>query len=74
MATHFSIFAWKIPPRLAGYIPWGRKRVRRDLTTKQENQPVIFSILLISSRYYALYYTQAYITAVSVRSYLLVLK
>ena len=40
MATHSTIFAWRIPPRLAGYIPWGCKRVRHDLKTKQ-NQPII---------------------------------
>ena len=35
MATHSSIFAWKIHGQrgLAGYSPWGRKRV----TTSQPN-------------------------------------
>ena len=39
MATHFSILAWEIPwPEEPGglYSPWGRKRVRRDLVTKQQ--------------------------------------
>ena len=39
MATHFSILAWDIPwPEEPGglYSPWGRKRVRRDLVTKQQ--------------------------------------
>ena len=38
MATHFSIFAWEIHGQrcLAGYSPWGHKRVRQDLVTKQQ--------------------------------------
>ena len=38
MATHSSILAWKIlrTEKLAGYSPWGHKRVRKDLATKQE--------------------------------------
>ena len=37
MATHSSILAWEIPGQrsLAGYSPWGCKRVRHDLVTKQ---------------------------------------
>ena len=38
MATHSSILAWEIPWRernLADYRPWGCKRVRHDLVTKQ---------------------------------------
>ena len=32
MATHFSVLAWRIPwtESLAGYSPWGCKRVRHD--------------------------------------------
>ena len=34
MATHSSILAWKIlwKKSLAGYSPWGRKRVRTQLS------------------------------------------
>ena len=38
MEIHSSIFAWRIPwaeePR--GYSPWGHKKVRRNLVTKQQ--------------------------------------
>ena len=34
-ATHSSILAWD-KWSLAGYGPWGRKRVRHDLATKQQ--------------------------------------
>ena len=33
MATYYSIFAWEIHGRLRS---WGRKRVRHDLVTKQQ--------------------------------------
>ena len=39
LATHSSILAWE-PHRqrsLAGYSPWGHKRVRRDLATEQQH-------------------------------------
>ena len=38
MATHSNILAWEIPwtGGLAGYSPWGHKRVRRDLASKQQ--------------------------------------
>ena len=38
MHQHASILAWEIPGQrsLVGYSPWGRKRVRYDLATKQE--------------------------------------
>ena len=40
MATYSSILAWEIlwtekPGSLAGYSPWGRKRVGHNLATKQ---------------------------------------
>ena len=37
MATHSSVLAWESHGQrsLAGYSPWGRKRVRNDLVTKQ---------------------------------------
>ena len=37
MAAHSSIFAWETHGQrsLVGYSPWGRKRVRRNLATKQ---------------------------------------
>ena len=40
MATHSRILAWKIPWKrsLAGYSPWGHKRVEHDLATKQQQQ------------------------------------
>ena len=38
MATKSSVLAWKIPwtERLVGYSPWGHKRVRHNLMTKQQ--------------------------------------
>ena len=38
MATCSSILAWRIPwtEELAGYSPWGRKRIRHNLATKQQ--------------------------------------
>ena len=38
MATHSSILAWGISwtGSLVGYSPWGHKRVRHDLRTKQQ--------------------------------------
>ena len=44
-ATNSSILAWKIPRReeLAGYSPWGRKRVRHNLATKQQQLELIDS-------------------------------
>ena len=38
MATHSSILAWEIPwtGSLAGYNLWGHKRIRQDLTPKQQ--------------------------------------
>ena len=40
MVTHASILAWEIPwtEELAGCSPWGHKRVRRDLVTKEQQQ------------------------------------
>ena len=35
MATHSSILAWEIPWTV-GHSPWGHKRVRHDLATKQQ--------------------------------------
>ena len=37
MATHSSILAWEIhgEGRLMGYNPWGCKKIRHDLLTKQ---------------------------------------
>ena len=47
VTTHSSILAWKSPGQrsLAGYSPWGRKRVGHDLVTKQKQQLVIIQIL-----------------------------
>ena len=40
MTTHSSILAWEIPGErsLAGYSPWGRKRVGYNLETKQQRK------------------------------------
>ena len=40
MASHSSILAWEIHGQrsLAGYSPWGHKRARRDVRTKQQKQ------------------------------------
>ena len=37
-ATYSSILAWRIPGQrsLAGYNPWGHKKVRHDLATKKQ--------------------------------------
>ena len=39
MATHSSVLAWKFRGQksLAGYSPWGRKRVGRDIATKHHH-------------------------------------
>ena len=36
---HSSVLAWEIPwtEEPGGYNPWGRKRVRHDLVTKNSN-------------------------------------
>ena len=46
MATHHNIFAWEIPwtEKPGQYSPWGRKGVRRDFATKQQNQLVMVFI------------------------------
>ena len=37
MASHSSILAWEIPStEEPGYSPWGHKRLRHDLVTKQQ--------------------------------------
>ena len=40
MAAHSSVLAWRIlwMEEPAGYSPWGCRRVRYDLATKQEQQ------------------------------------
>ena len=40
MATHSSTLAWRTHGQrsLAGYSPWGLKRVRYDLATKQQHK------------------------------------
>ena len=40
MATHSSVLAWKIPWKrsLAGYSPWGGKRIGHDFATKNNKQ------------------------------------
>ena len=39
-ATHSSSFTWEIPwtEEPMAYSPWGRKRVRDDLATKQQQR------------------------------------
>ena len=46
MATHSSIFAWETPEQrsMEGYSPWGYKRIRHDLATKQQEVREIFHI------------------------------
>ena len=41
MAAHSSFLAWAIHEQrsLAGYSPWGRKRVRHNLATKEQPPP-----------------------------------
>ena len=48
MATHSSILAWRVLGKrsLAGYSPWGRKRVGLDLVTKPSLSHT-FSISLV---------------------------
>ena len=43
MAIHSSILAWEIPQTesLAGYNPWGHKRVGHNLVTKQQSKQVV---------------------------------
>ena len=43
MATHSSILAWEIHGQksLVGYSPWGLRRVRYNLATKQQQQEKI---------------------------------
>ena len=44
MATHFGILAWEIPwtEELAGYSPWGHKRLGHDLGTKKRKKERIY--------------------------------
>ena len=47
----FVFFAWKIHGQrgLAGYSPWGHKRIRHDLATKQQQQKpskILFTLTL----------------------------
>ena len=43
MATHSNILAWEIHGQksLVGYSPWGLRRVRYNLATKQQQQEKI---------------------------------
>ena len=43
MATHSSILPWEIPS-LAGYCPWGHKRVGNELATKQQQEAAVNGI------------------------------
>ena len=45
MTTHSSILGWRIP-WTEGYRPWGHKRVRHDLVTKQQQQKIVLYIWL----------------------------
>ena len=38
MAIHFSILVWKIPWQRSLAGPWGLKRIRHDLVTKQQRK------------------------------------
>ena len=50
MATHSSILDWEIPwtEKLVGYSPWGHKRVRHNLATKQQQKTVLSFLLKFS--------------------------
>ena len=43
MATHSAVRPWEIPS-LAGYCPWGRKRVGNDLAAKQQQEAAVNGI------------------------------
>ena len=52
VTTHSSILAWEIPRTqrsLAAYSPWGPKRVRHDLPTKQQQMITGISELTLIS-------------------------
>ena len=55
MATHCSILAWRIPwtEELAGYSPWGRKRVghAEELDTTEATERA--SLLLVAFSYFS---------------------
>ena len=57
MATHSSIFAWKIPWTMepGGLQSMGHKTVRHDLVTKQQQQYVNGSITVGSVYQYAVH-------------------
>ena len=40
MTTHSSVPAWKVPgtEQLAGYCPWGRRKVGHNLVAEQQQQ------------------------------------
>ena len=70
MAIHSSILAWEIHGQrsLAGYSPWGHKRARHDVRTKQQKQlsPVtlatslqdaIFPVAVVKTRFQGGYMT-----------------
>jgi len=50
IATHYSILAWEIPwkEKPAGFSPWGGKRLRYELETKQQfSLPVLSNPILL---------------------------
>ena len=56
MATHSRILAWEIPWKflgkrsLAGYSPWGHKRVGNDLATKQQKNYYCFCLVSVNAQ------------------------
>ena len=58
MAAHSSTLAWEIHGQrsLAGYSPWGCKRVRHDLVTKQQQHGFLLKYSFDSI--YSLVYTE----------------
>ena len=52
MATRSSILTWEIPwtEKPLGYSPWGCKRVRHDLATKQL---YIYILAIIKTQYFS---------------------
>ena len=52
MANHSSILAWEVPQKsLVGYSPWGTKRVKHNLATKQHNNIKYINVNILTINY-----------------------
>ena len=52
MANHSSILAWEVPQKsLVGYSPWGPKRVKHNLATKQHNNIKYINVNILTINY-----------------------